>query len=74
MAMTDLEHEAMDLSGKLANTCRKIIGDGPQAEHDWAEMAIRIHSVQHMILAQSAAREYPSKYRPLGGVIGEGDK
>ena len=65
--LTDDEHEAMALSGRLANVIRKVIGSGPQAEHDWAEAAQRIHAIQHTILAQAAARAYPDLYRPLGG-------
>lgn len=65
--MTELEHEAMRLSGDLATCLKRIIGTGPQAEHDWAEAAQRIHAIQHTILAQAAARAYPGLYRPLGG-------
>lgn len=65
--LTADEHEAMRLSGDLAGLLRRIIGKGNQAEHDWAEAAARIHAVQHMILAQAAARSYPGLYRPLGG-------
>lgn len=67
--LTDDEKEAMRLSGQLANLCGRIIGNGPQAENDWAEMAYRIHGVQHMILAQAAARAYPKEYRLLGGTL-----
>lgn len=65
------EREALELSGRLANVCRRIIGDGSQAEHDWAEMAHRIHAVQHSIMAQAAARAYPSEFRLLGGTIAD---
>lgn len=63
------EREALRLSGQLANLCRRIIGDGPTAEHDWSEMAVRIHSVQHMVMAQAAARAYPDEFRLLGGGV-----
>ena len=66
-AMTADEHRAMELTAELANLCRKIVGTGNQADHDWNELAHRIHAVQHTILAQAAARAYPYKYRPLGG-------
>lgn len=67
--LTEDEHEAMRLSGELANTVGRIIGKGPQAEYDWNEAAQRIHAIQHMILAQAAARAYPDRYRLLGRVI-----
>jgi hypothetical protein len=68
--LTELEHEAMDMTGALAGLIRRIIGDGPTAAADWGEAAIRIHSVQQFILAQAAARAYPDRYRLLGGLIG----
>ena len=65
--MTADEHEAMEVTARLANLVKKIIGEGPQAAHDWAEAAQRIHAIQHTIMAQAAARAYPDRYRPLGG-------
>lgn len=65
--LTVEEREALDLSGKLANLCRRIVGSGPQADHDWNELAARIHAVQHTIMAQAAARAYPQEFRLLGG-------
>ena len=67
--LTPDEQEAMRLSGELASLCHRIIGNGPQAANDWSEMAVRIHGVQHMILAQAAARAYPDEYRLLGGTL-----
>lgn len=64
--LTADEHYALALSGELASICNKIIGDGPQAAHDWAEMAVHIHGVQHMLMRQAAARAYPDLYRLLG--------
>lgn len=64
--LTDDEHEAMRLSAELANVVHRIIGTGPQAAHDWNEAAQRIHAVQHMVMAQSAARSHPDRYRLLG--------
>ncbi len=72
--MTDLEHEAMELTAQLANAMRRIIhdGGGSQVDHDWSEVAQRIHAIQHTILAQAAARAYPDLYRPLGGWAAKG--
>lgn len=67
--MTDDEHEALRLLGETASLCRKIIGDGPQADHDWNEMAVRFHGVQHMVMRQCAARAFPERYRLLGQTI-----
>ena len=65
--LTPDEHLAMETSAELANLVRKIIGDGPEADLDWAEAMYRIHAVEQMILAQAAARAFPDLYRPLGG-------
>ena len=67
--LTDDEREALRLSGQLANACRKVIGDGPNANHDWAEMAAHIHNIQHALMSQAAARAYPTEFRLLGGSI-----
>lgn len=69
--MTEDEHEALRLSGELAVLGFKIIrsGGGRSVDQDAVEWATRIHSVQHMIAGQAAARAFPDKYRPLGSVI-----
>ena len=69
--MTDDEHKFMRLTGEVASLGNRIIGDGPQAEDDWAELAHRIHGVQHMVLRQCAARAYPTRYRQLGHTMRE---
>jgi len=60
------EMEALDLTGKLASLCRRIVGDGPEAVLDWNELAGHIHVVQRTILAQAAARAFPGEFRLLG--------
>ena len=68
--LTADELHALDLTAQLANVVRKGIGNGPTAEHDWAEMAAQIHQIQHVVMAQAAARAYPERFRLLGGVVG----
>lgn len=68
--LTEDELEAMDLSGKLANKLGKIIrqnGTKEQQDYDWQEAAMRIHALQHTIMAQAASRAYPERFRLLGG-------
>lgn len=67
--LTPLEEEAVALSGKLAGMVREIIGDGPCADGDWAEMAAAIHVIQRAILSNSTARQYPGVYRGLGETL-----
>lgn len=67
--LSDDEREALSLTAKLAQVCMKVIGKGPSAEHDWAEMAHRIHDIQHALMSNAAARAYPDTFRLLGGTL-----
>jgi hypothetical protein len=70
MALTDPEHKALELTGQLMNLlAADIIGDGPTRSQDLNEAALRIHGIQHMIMAQSAARAHPELYRLLGDIL-----
>lgn len=72
--LTAEEREFLKLTATLANLMRGIIGDGPQAEHDWSEAVPMIHNLQHMVMAQAAARAYPDTFRLLGNVGGWSDR
>ncbi len=65
--LTPAEHDAMAQTAQLTRTMREIIGDGPAAEGDIAEMVDAVHRIQRMVLGQAAARAYPERYRLLGG-------
>jgi histidine triad (HIT) family protein len=67
--LTPLEWDALRLSGQLGGMLREIVGGGPNAKHDWAEAANRVHEVQHTILRQAAARAYPDDVRLLGRTL-----
>ena len=75
--LTDEEHAIIDGLGDLANRIRLVIikavtdddGGGGPADDDYTEAVHHIHALQNMILAQAAAREYPFRYRLLGGRI-----
>lgn len=67
--LTENEHEALSHLGRAANSIRLMLGDGPLADNDWSEAAADIHRLQHMVMAQAAARAYPDRYR-LGGFFG----
>lgn len=81
---TEDEHRAMELTGELATLIGKIIraphdelahDDGRRAmfsaiaDNDWAEAAMDIHRIQHRIMAQAAARAFPTQYRLMGRTI-----
>ena len=72
MTLSQEEHAAMDLTVQLTNTlAQDVIGFGNTRREDITEMVYHIHAIQNMILAQSAAREYPDKYRLMGESIPE---
>lgn len=71
--LTKDERIALRLSGELASALHRIIaaGAGPNVGNDWAEAAMRIHGIQHTIMAQAAARAYPDEFRLLGSSLVE---
>lgn len=69
--LSEDEHYAMGLTGELADVLGRIVGQGCTREADLAEACSHIHVIQHMVLAQAAARAYPDQYRLLGEVLPE---
>lgn len=66
-ALTDTEHRALDLTAELARLLMgEVISHGPARAQDLSEAVTLVHSLQHMIMAQAAAREHPDRYRLLG--------
>lgn len=64
--LTDDERRALKMTADLANLFGTIVGQGRPRPYDLAEIVGHIHALQHMLLAQAAARAYPSEYRLLG--------
>lgn len=67
--LTEAEQRALDASAELANAMRALmpgIGENDQADHDWNEVALRIHDVQARIMAIAGGRT-GLPCRPLGG-------
>jgi hypothetical protein len=64
--LTPAEHAALDMTRMLAGAVAPILGGGPEMQHDWNEFVQHLHAIQHMIMAQAAARAYPGMYRLLG--------
>ena len=67
--MTKAEHELVELLGECFNRYAGIVGRGDTRGPDLTEFAARIHDLQHAVMAQAAARAYPSRYRLAGGRI-----
>jgi len=75
--LTEDELDALELIARFTGIVRRVIGVDeptpvepneiwPNARHDWAEAAHDIHHLQHLIMAQAAARAYPEEFRLLG--------
>lgn len=74
--MTDLlsedERTALAMTRDLANqVILRVIEPGAEFRADHAEFVRHIHAIQHMIMAQAAARAYPGEYRLLGAGFSE---
>lgn len=67
--LTYEEQSVVESLGYIYNHFCEIVGDGASRVDDLREVAFHIHALQNMILAQSAAREYPSQFRLMGGQI-----
>jgi len=74
MSLTDIEREALDHLAQAANLISKAIRTPDEsqayshhiANGDWDEAAALIHNIQHLVMAQAAARAYPTTFRLLG--------
>lgn len=64
--LTADEHAVMEITADLWNGLCRIAGRGKTREADLTEACAHVHAIQHMILAQAAARAYPEHYRLLG--------
>jgi hypothetical protein len=69
--LSDAEHTAMDMTGRLARAMKAIIGEEDEIMlADLAEAITHIHALQQMIMSQAAARAYPDRYRLMGRALG----
>ena len=69
--LTCSELSALDITAELvAKMTRDVIGNGPTRAADVGEFVRHIHAIQHMIMAQAAARAYPAEFRLLGESLG----
>lgn len=64
--LTELEHSTIALLGMVFSNIVRIAGDS-KVPGDLEEAASRIHDLQHMVMANAAARAYPDRYRLIGG-------
>lgn len=67
--LTMTEQHLLELLGKVHNEFTYVVGRGPSRMQDLTEVCNHVHALQNMVLAQTAARAYPDRYRLMGGVI-----
>lgn len=67
--LTYQEHQAVTVAGNLYTMLLDVVANGLTREQDLQELRGHIHAIQHAIMAQAAAREYPDMYRLLGKII-----
>jgi hypothetical protein len=68
--LTGDERKAVRLAGELyTHIADKVCGRGLTRDDDLAELRVSIHHVQHLVMAQSAAREHPGELRLMGETI-----
>lgn len=70
--LTDVERDAIRLTGETADAVGAIIAAGGSDDTgpaDWLEIAAAVHVIQRAVAANVAARAFPTLFRPLGGEI-----
>lgn len=68
--LTEHEHRVIALLGEAAALYgNHVCGGDVTRPADVAEFFGHVHDLQHAVMAQAAAREYPALYRLLGEVI-----
>lgn len=67
--LTPDELEAIDLTAQLANALSRVVAEGSTRNHDLNELLTSVHAIQHAVMAQTAGRAYPDRFRLLGGTL-----
>lgn len=69
--LTAIERAIIVDLGRVWGGMCEFVGTGPTRDADLAEVVVHIHALQHMVMAQAAARAYPTELRLLGSTIQE---
>ena len=64
--MTPREHALVEKLGSCMHDFKAIADTGDTRAADLCEVVDKIHQLQHVVLAQAAARAFPARYRKLG--------
>lgn len=68
-ALTNEEHALVKALADVWQRFNVMVGHTRTRESDLGEIAVHVHALQNVVLAQAAARAYPERYRLAGGVI-----
>ena len=71
MSLTQLERALMEKLARVYADFCIITREGETRTQDLREVAFHVHALQRMVMAQSAATEYPHLYRLMGDVVRE---
>lgn len=70
--LTKAERKTVAKLGCIMRDFQTIVGDDPGSRSiDLDEAQHHIHALQNMVLAQAAARAYPTKFRLMGSRVGQ---
>lgn len=69
--LTDAEHAVIEKLGEIWGDLCAIVDDGRTRDADCHELIVHVHALQNAVLAQAAARAYPTTYRRLGASLQE---
>ena len=67
--LTDAEHRLVERLADCAQEFLAICGDDRSLDGDVREFMHHVHILQNTVLAQAAARAYPTRYRVVGGDV-----
>jgi hypothetical protein len=68
-ALTPLERKILRDLGQMWGEVCEVVGNGRSRIADLNEMVVHIHALQHFVMAQAAARAYPTELRLAGEVL-----
>lgn len=67
--LTEREQAVVTALGDTWGDLCSIVEDGPTRDADLRELVVHVHALQHAVMAQAAARAYPTTYRRLGSSL-----
>lgn len=72
--LTNDEHAAVMAVADAWEAVCAVVGNGPTRDADLKEVIFHVHALQHLVMAQAAARAYPAMYRLLGESLSPSEK